>query len=475
MPVPEVVPPSPPSPNRPPKTRLAQGMQRLQQHPMLANFLRNISWNLFGQAAPLLVALLSFPILIKHLGTERFGLMTIAWMLVGYFSFFDFGLGRALTQVLAKRMAGFSGVNTARSARLPLELTHLVWTGLLLMTLLGSLMALLLAACIGPIVENVLNVPSALQAELKIGMWWLLAALPFVVLSTGLRGMLEAHHAFKMLNLVRMPLGIFTYLGPVLVLPWSHNMALLFGVLFFVRLLSTGLFLWACQNVHRGFWRIGFVRANLPELLQFGGWLTISNIVSPLMVNLDRLLIGSMLTLSAVAFYTTPFEMISALLVLPGAVAGVCFPLFTQHWQRGEHAKVAQVFWQSARYLGLAMAGLALLIFCASPWLLQLWLNKEFAEQSSTVLRILAIGVFINGLAYIPYALIQGMGAAKVTAQFHLLEVLLYVPLLFGLLKLWGINGVAVAWLLRVSLDCALLYWYAIRKLREKAGGGDEL
>jgi len=55
---------------------------------------RNVLWNLLGTGAPLLVAIVVIPVLIEGLGIERFGVLTIAWMVVGYFSLFDLGLGR---------------------------------------------------------------------------------------------------------------------------------------------------------------------------------------------------------------------------------------------------------------------------------------------------------------------------------------------------------------------------------------------
>ena len=50
----------------------------------------------------MLVALVAIPILVDGLGTARFGILTLAWMVVGYFSLFDLGLGRALTKLTAK-------------------------------------------------------------------------------------------------------------------------------------------------------------------------------------------------------------------------------------------------------------------------------------------------------------------------------------------------------------------------------------
>ena len=70
---------------------------------------RNTIYSLIGQGAPLLVAVFAIPQLIKGLGTDRFGILTLAWMVLSYFSLFDLGLGRALTQLVAEKLGKESG------------------------------------------------------------------------------------------------------------------------------------------------------------------------------------------------------------------------------------------------------------------------------------------------------------------------------------------------------------------------------
>jgi len=62
-------------------------------------------WNLLGQGVPIAAALVAIPLLVKGLGTERFGILTLAWVVIGYFSLFDLGMGRALTKVVAEELA----------------------------------------------------------------------------------------------------------------------------------------------------------------------------------------------------------------------------------------------------------------------------------------------------------------------------------------------------------------------------------
>src|SRR2546429_7267465 len=70
---------------------------------------RNAVWNLLGNGAPMVVAVVCIPILIRGLGKERFGVLTLAWALIGYASLFDLGLGRALTDRKSTRLNSSHG------------------------------------------------------------------------------------------------------------------------------------------------------------------------------------------------------------------------------------------------------------------------------------------------------------------------------------------------------------------------------
>src|SRR6516225_278962 len=97
---------------------------------------RNTVLNLIGNAAPMLVAVFSIPILIHWLGKDRFGILGLAWVLIGYANFFDLGLGRALTQLTAAKL----GEGKEQ------EVPTLVWTSLLLMVGMGAVGTAIIAA-----------------------------------------------------------------------------------------------------------------------------------------------------------------------------------------------------------------------------------------------------------------------------------------------------------------------------------------
>ena len=272
---------------------------------------RNTIWNLVGQGAPLLVALFAIPLLIKGLGTARFGVLTLAWAVVGYFSLFDLGLGRALIKLVAEKLG----------AEQTEDILRLIWTALALMGMLGITGALV-AASISPwLVHDILKIPQALQDETLSAFYLLALSIPVVISAIGLRGILEAHQRFDLANMVRIPLGIFTFLGPLIVLPFSNNLFPVVAVLVAVRFLAWGVNLFLCLRL------VPVLRHNskpqrtmIWPLISFGSWMTGTNIVGPLMLYMDRFLIGALISVTAVAYYATPYEVVTKLLLISGAL-----------------------------------------------------------------------------------------------------------------------------------------------------------
>src|SRR5271156_16920 len=94
-----------------------------------------LAWNLAGESIPVLAAVVAIPILVHRLGADRFGVLTLSWMIAGYFGLFDFGLGRALTKAMAQELSLERGDKAAA----------LFWTSLAMMALLGIVAGVTLA------------------------------------------------------------------------------------------------------------------------------------------------------------------------------------------------------------------------------------------------------------------------------------------------------------------------------------------
>jgi len=407
----------------------------------------NVLWNLLGTGVPLLVGLVAVPPLIHALGTARFGVLSLAWVVVGYFGFFDLGLGRAMTQLIARKVG-----NCEES-----EIPSVVRSGMACMALLGIAGGLVVAALSPWLVGYKLAIPEHLRAETLNAFYLLASSIPIVIITTGLRGILEGRHRFDVVNIVRAPLGALTYLGPLAVLPFSNELPPVVATLVAGRIVSCAAYAALCLRLYPELARrVEHDASHIRQLLAFGGWITLSNVAGPLLLYLGRLALALLVSAEAVAYFSTPYDVVVSLLLIPGLFASVLFPMITETFQR-DHASVRTLYRQWLRNTGLVMFPLALLTFLIARPALALWINEAFSEQSYRVAQLLAVGVFINSFGYISQALIQAYGRPDLTAKLHVAELIAYVPYLWWLVETHGIEGAAIAWVVRVTISTAAL------------------
>lgn len=408
---------------------------------------RHAIFNLAGLGIPLVVAVFTIPMLIAALGTANFGVLVLIWMVVSYFGLFDFGLGRTLTLLIA----------VAESRGETGRIGPMVATALIMMAGLGVVVGVALIALAGPAVGLLSDIPHREQTVAAVrALSW---SLPAITLTSGLRGILEARHAFGLVNLIRLPMGIYTFVGPALVvalleprLDWIA-WALVAGR--WIACLFHAWFAWRVLPEMRG--PLRFATSEIRPLLSVGGWLTVSNVISPLIGYADRFVIAGLVSATAVAYYATPYEIVARLWIIPTALTAVLFPTFAARVARDARAGAA-LFRQSVTVLALLLLPLCAFLGIFAHEILALWLNEEFASHSASLLQIFALGVFINSTAHIPFTLIQGSGRPKWTAMIHLAEVLPFILLLWWATAQFGILGAALAWLARIVVDTVALF-----------------
>ncbi len=421
---------------------------------------RSALWNFGGMAAPMVTALFVIPLLIDGFGKERFGLLTIIWMGVGYFSLFDMGFGRALTKLVADRL-GTGDTN---------DLGTLIWTAILLILLFGLIGSGIISLAAEALIHHILNVEASLQNEGITAMRILALGLPAVVVTAAFVGILQAHQHFATITAVRIPLGVLTFGGPFLTLQFSPSLTWATAALVTTRICALVAYYLTAASVRPELKHfIPPQKKHISPLFHFGGWLTVTNIVGPLMVYFDRFLIGAVLTMTAVSYYVTPYEVLSRLQLLPRSMLNVLFPALTTAL-KADKQRLVIIYSQASRILLLLMLPALSASFLLAPEALQIWLGDDFRRMATPVVQWLAVGWLINTLARMPFTVLQSAGRPDLVAKTHLLEFLPYAFLLWMLTRKFGISGTAAAWALRILADTVILNWvvrYKIPELKE--------
>jgi len=405
---------------------------------------RNTAFNIFGQVVPMLAAIATIPYIVRGLGSDRFGILSIAWLLLGYFGFLDLGLGRAATKFIAESLA------RKETDKLP----ELVWTCAGLQTLLGTAGGLLLAAAVPLCLGRLPSIPPTLLSETRETTLLLAISLPFILATNGFRAVLEATQRFDLVNLLRIPASVSVYFMPVIGLWFGFRLPGIVLLLTVARILVCIAHLACCfVAIPELRFRPAWSRTLLAPLLRYGGWVTVTNLVNPLLLYLDRFMVGSLLSLSLLGYYTVPLEAMSRLLIVPASLATTLFPVFSGLGSIDDLTRLTKLYSRSLKYLLLLLAPPVFVVVIFAREILTLWMGAPFAGQTTQVMQILALGMLFNSFAHIPFGFLQGVGRPELAAKILLFELPLYLPVAWFLITHFGIRGAATGWTVRVALE----------------------
>ncbi|HXR35649.1 MAG TPA: flippase, partial [Candidatus Binataceae bacterium] len=407
----------------------------------------NSAWNVAGDLAPMFFALLAIPIVIRVLGTAQYGILSLATGVINSMAFFDLGLSLALTKFVASKVA---------ADRLD-EIPGLFW-GCLPLNLGLGLLAGAILFLFAPQLVQLLNVPPSLSATACTVFRVLALMVPLLIVASALQAFIAAFQRFDLLTAVRVPAGVTVFLCPLAVLPFSHSLVAIVILLLITRALATLVYLVICfrlcPRLRSEPWTD---RSHVRSLLAYGGWVSVTNLVVVAMLYCDRFLVSGILSIGAVAYYTTPYDTIVKLTALPGAVSRAFFPAFTEGFTLSTgHAVV--LLKRGSNLILISVGPIMLVVTVLAPLGLTLWLGPVFAAKSTSVMRWLAVGVLVNATALMPFTLIQAAHRPDLVAKLHAIEVPFYLIGEYVFIKIWGIEGAAITWTARVVIDTVVVW-----------------
>lgn len=404
---------------------------------------RNTLHNIAGATVPLIVALVTVPLYLRFIGEARFGALSIVWVLLGYFGLFDLGLSRATANSIAR-------LNDAPVA----DREEVFWSACAVNLALGFLGGLCLYLVGKPALGQWLKMTPALHVEAVAALPWIAGSVPIATLSGVLAGVLEGRQRFAVVNLIQATGTILFQVVPLLAaVIIGPQLPVIIPVAVIVRALSMIPFVFALRSALplRGRARLRFARVR--ELLGYGAWVTVSNVIGPVLDSLDRLLIGVVLGAAFVPAYTVPFSLVARTQVLARALSRTLFPyLSAEPLGQARNRVLDSVVTMGALMIPFAVVGM----FALRPFLV-LWMGPEFAVRAAPVGEMLLCGMWLNGLASIPLAMLQAQGRPDTVAKFHVLELPPFVVLLWFALRYFGLTGAAFAWVIRATIDAILL------------------
>lgn len=402
---------------------------------------KNVVINFVGAFVPIVVIFISVPLYLKVIGVVNYGVLSLVWTAFGYFGIFDFGIARAVTH-------GISRVNRS-------DLAHqstIASSAFVLALAIGTFVSVV--ATIGVIVARY-KLHDPLSQEILKSSPFLLLGIPILLASSTLNGAIEGLEKFGMANSLQVIGSLFYQLTPlVLALCGISHLHWLIDAVVGARVLMFFFYIVACCVIFDWSRFFSISKASALGLLKFGGSVALINVLDPILNRIDQFVLAKMTGLGNVANYSIAMNSVSRLNIIPLALSRTLFPALSARsfddYKGDLRAMSERLTW--------IWAGLCALGILCSDLVFRLWLHNAISTSVSQIAKILMVGLFSNCLAYLPYTALQALGRSSRIIRAHLIELPIYLLAMVILIRSFGVQGAAIAWSFRVSLDYVILW-----------------
>jgi O-antigen/teichoic acid export membrane protein len=406
---------------------------------------RDTTYNLAAAIAPALFMLGVIPFYLHVIGPERFGVLAICWTMVAALRFASLGMGPALTYRLA----------TMEEAHVDAR-SSLVWTALIL-AFAASLVGAAVVVGIAEIYFRYFFAPtSALDAEIRQALPLLAALLPAGIIIGVLNGALQGVRRFGALSVINILNAALLAILPLAVATlFSVRLDALILAMVMANAAIAVIELTICGRL---------VPLRLPKLpkgsdakalLGYGAWMSGTALISPLVLLLDRFVIGALRGPAAVAVYVLPFNLVQQLILLPASFTTAVLPRLAP--LRDE--EVQQLQSSSLIWLNGVLSPLAIVAIALAPPFFHVWIGPTLAKVAGPVAVVLMVGGWVHGIGHVPSTMLLARSRPDVVTKLLLAYVVPYVVILYFATLHFGVIGAAATWTFRAAFDPILFFF----------------
>lgn len=416
----------------------------------------NTVYQIGAQLAPAVAAIAAIPVLLRHLGPEAYGIVTLFSTALIYFAMLDLGLGRATTRFVAQSLESGRAEDVSRY----------FWSSLVLLTGTGVVVSLCFLLAIPVLVSHFLKIsPTYSHAAIK-SFYLIAATIPLVTLTAALRGFLEAAGRFPFLSLVTACMGAGMYVVPMLAVIAGGGIISVAASYVVLRIGMAIAFVtgcWSTSNVPH--LRLRLDLKAVRKMVFFGGWLALSNVIGTAMVYGDRFLLGSLVGMVAVTSYSMPLDVIGRLQTLVTSFCTVLFPLLSRLDGTGS-ARFQSVYRGALAIVLSFVTPVAAAAILLSPVLMKFWLRERITPEAVFAAQVFLAGSIVQAMASISFTALHARGRSDLPAWVHMAEFPLYCGAFYWAATHYGVRGAALVWFGRVILDFACMVM--LLKVQEK-------
>jgi O-antigen/teichoic acid export membrane protein len=402
------------------------------------------------------ISIFLVPITIHYVNPTRYGIWLTLSSIVGWFYFFDIGLGNGLRNKFAEAIA---------SGKTELARTYVSTTYAILTVIIA--IVLLIFFCINPFLNwaKILNTPDDMASELSI-----LALIVFSFFC--LEFVLQLVTIILTANQQPAKASLFGFLGNLISLciiflltkTTSGNLIYL-GTIFSITpvLVLVASSLWFYTHSYKQFApSIKFVKFHFArDLMGLGIKFFVIQIAAIILYQTSNIIIAHLFGPEQVTPYNIAYKYFGVITMTFSIIMLPLWSAFTEAWTKKDITWIKNTVNKLILIWGL-IAISVIIMFVFSTFIYRLWVGKEIKVPVS-VSAVMAAYVVINGWCGIFSQFLNGVGKIKLQLYVGIVGALINIPIAIMLGKHLGIYGVILS---TVILGIINAFWSPIQYMK---------
>lgn len=417
--------------------------------------LKNTAYNAMGWIWPIGLSFVCTPYIVHHLGKEAYGILVIATMVMGYFSFLNLGLGTAgmkyISEYYAKRE--HDAVQSTINALIALYLV-LGSIGMIGILLLANLFA-----------TKLFKIPMDMVEVTRFAFYLSAFGLLVGMIRSVFEAVPKALHRFDITNKIGIVFGTATSLLSVFLLYIGHGLKTILILHFGIGLGILIANIVATRKLIPEY-KIGFTidLFLLKKLFSFGTVHLFTKLANLSMRQLGKLVIGILIGPVGVTYYFISQKLGERMNGFMYRISEIIFPIASELSSTQQNERLRRIYIKASRITLAFEFALYIPLTLFSYQILYYWMGKEFADEGWLVMVFLSCGFFLVSIGQIPGLFNLGYAKPKYNAVYALIIALINLSTIYPLTRMMGIKGAALSFLISMIHAPGFVY-YVNRKV----------
>ncbi|MCK4443231.1 MAG: oligosaccharide flippase family protein, partial [Thermoplasmata archaeon] len=405
------------------------------------------------------ISFLLLPFMVYYLGPIGFGIWAIANVVTGYFGIIDFGIAPGI----AKYVAEYHALEDRKKLNAMINSTFFLYLGI------GTTVFLLLLLLGEPIL-SIFRIEAAYKSQARAVIYLLASSLlfgfSFRIFSAALGG-IQRYDLASALTMVST--GVTAVVTVVVLLMGFGLVELVFATVVFglVKPLLGSYFLQRC---------IPYIdisiskttRTQTRSILAFSGMMFPIQILISLVLQIDQLIVGALLSVELVTFYVVAWKIYQGVSRLPGISISTFVPVASEMDARKEKERKKKLFIRGTKYYSAITLCLALPVMIYTEPILRYWVGEDFV-QYSIITRILILHLLLVMNHQTAVQILTGMNKLRLVLYFYVALFALTLASSIALSFFFGMTGVALGRTIPFFLLEGAFMWGILRILNVPA------